>query len=885
MKKHLLKTLVALLAIAAAAINPAWGQNSTLLTTITPTDQGTYDATTDGVVTVTINGDHDFAPPAGWHMSDNSSVTVSPQTGYVITRCVFIQKFMGEDEITQSPFTLVFDEEGHHDVVGGTMPYMDGVTSIEVYGYEVHKHTVQMADGTVDAEHWSISPAEATTTGIFSGNSVTATYSGDLKIKEVIATKHLGPQDTPLTLEALTDGTVVLEMFTGTGGAPTYQYSVNGGARQTYNGLDQTINVTAGDKIQFYGTNSKYNFQAFSGTADVKAYGNIMSLVNANGFATATTLPANNAFGSLFAGYAHLKDISGLLLPATTLSENCYASMFSNCTGLTTVPSDLLPATTLARGCYYGMFQDCENLTNAPALPATTLAESCYRSMFFNCAALAAVPATLPATTLAELCYDGMFYGCSSLTTAPVLPAATLLYRSYAGMFQGCSKLDSVVCMAVSGIDIEYSTNSWLDGAGTDQSVTTKTIVANPYILWPEGYKGIPEGWTRKNPDGSNWTVYNVPLTIEATYSGTVKVSNPELGMQYSLNCADKQYMVGNTDIPVQAGDKVLFFGNGTNTTHYGNDDSEGATRILCNNESKVYGNIMSLVDENNFVSATTLPEEYYIFANLFYENTGLTDASLLLLPATTLKEGCYKGMFSHCTQLTVAPALPATNLAPHCYQDMFNNCTHLVTVPDTLRATTLAESCYQGMFSNCGELATAPVLPALTLVENCYAGMFMDCPLLSSLTCLATDVSASGCTSNWLKRAGEMAQEWTFTADPNTAWAEPSVSGIPSFKHEPSWTRKNPDGTTFDYSSNLRSMVIDGVTIRYIPGETWAAAITNHPTENPNWSFIFEIGNDIVKYQGNTELILLGGQDQWSMVQVSSSDEITPDLQYTLDE
>lgn len=197
----------------------------------------------------------------------------------------------------------------------------------------------------------------------------------------------------------------------------------------------------------------------------------------------------------------------------------------------------------------------------------------------------------------------------------------------------------------------------------------------------------------------------------------------------------------------------------------------------------KAYGNIMSLVDEENFATATALTENR-AFYGLFYSNSKLTDASGLLLPATTLTEYCYGYMFQTCNNLTAALALPATTLAGSCYKSMFYQCTNLTAAP-ALPATALAENCYYNMFYNCAGLTTAPELPAETLVENCYGNMFYNCSNLNSVTCLATDISATGCTSDWL---WNVAASGIFTAQSDTVgWQTNSPHGIPT-----GWTREN---------------------------------------------------------------------------------------------
>ena len=387
-------------------------------------------------------------------------------------------------------------------------------------------YKVSVKEGTEDAEKWTIDPTEAA-----EGSPVTATYSGEKKVKSVKAVKKGGAVDplaVPLTIEAITPGIISVS-----NPKEGMQYSKNGGAKNAVTTGD--IVLAAGDKVQFYGNgtsitsygaNSASNSTYITGSGDgftCKVYGNIMSLVDEENFATAKTLSAAYAFANLFNNSNTLTDASGLLLPATTLAANCYELMFSNCSALTAAPA--LPATQLAAHCYDSMFYGCTALTAAPELPATQLAESCYRSMFSRCTALTAAPALpatqlaancyysmfyrcyaltaapeLPATELANSCYREMFYGCSALTTAPVLPATQLAANCYYRMFASCSRLATVTCLATSGINVTNSTKDWLREAGTEAE-DTKTIYTVSTADWPSGNNGIPHSWTRVSID------------------------------------------------------------------------------------------------------------------------------------------------------------------------------------------------------------------------------------------------------------------------------------------------------------------------------------------------------------------------------------------------
>ncbi len=181
MKQKRFLSMFALLLMAATG---AWAQTETLLTTIKPTGQTTFSETTSGVVTVT-HDNNDFSDDYGWlWYSQSGSLTVEAKEGYTITRCVFKQKDKTPATITSSPFAITFNDDGYCVQSND----MDGVTSIEVYGYApapaATTYSVTLAEGTEDSDNWTISPTEAA-----EGAKVTVTYSGEKKVKSVKAVK------------------------------------------------------------------------------------------------------------------------------------------------------------------------------------------------------------------------------------------------------------------------------------------------------------------------------------------------------------------------------------------------------------------------------------------------------------------------------------------------------------------------------------------------------------------------------------------------------------------------------------------------------------------------------------------------------------------------
>ena len=194
--------------------------------------------------------------------------------------------------------------------------------------------------------------------------------------------------------------------------------------------------------------------------------------------ATAPELPATDladrCYANMFEGCKSLTKAPEL--PATKLAYGCYYFMFSDCSALTTAPEEL-PAKELANSCYNGMFCGCTSLTSAPQLPATELANSCYWRMFDGCTLLATAP-ELPATTLAYSCYYMMFRDCTSLTKAPELPAQTLDMKCYKHIFEGCKKISEIKMLAPpSEIYNNNNMDGWLNYVGTDESVTSRTLI------------------------------------------------------------------------------------------------------------------------------------------------------------------------------------------------------------------------------------------------------------------------------------------------------------------------------------------------------------------------------------------------------------------------
>ena len=250
-------------------------------------------------------------------------------------------------------------------------------------------------------------------------------------------------------------------------------------------------------------------------------------------------------------------------------------------------------------------------------------------------------------------------------------------------------------------------------------------------------------------------SIEETPLTFEAVEAGTIQVyysgsQTLPKPITYTKNGVSTS-ITATTDITVAAGDVISFSSENSSL-----GDASNYVYIQADHKCYVYGNVMSMInDEGDFSKDKTISGEYALRYMLYgNENMYNHPDKKLILPATTLSEGCYYGLFRGCLSLSKAPELPATKLTPECYRQMFRYCTALTTAPE-LPATTLEGSCYNQMFYNCTSLTTAPELPASTLAEKCYYCMFMYCPKLSSVSCKATSGMNTTNLAFWLDYAG----------------------------------------------------------------------------------------------------------------------------------
>ena len=337
--------------------------------------------------------------------------------------------------------------------------------------------------------------------------------------------------------------------------------------------------------------------------------------------------------------------------------------------------------------------------------------------------------------------------------------------------------------------------------------------------------------------EGSATIVANVdkatPLTLVAQADGKITVTfNNGITLandiHYTINNGAEQTIAKNTtgsfDIEVKKGDVVQLYslntslgGSGTVAGARGTtravDDGAKYINIRPSMKTEIYGNVMSLLKgKDNLESATALEAK-----NAFY------------------------GLFAGAEKLV-------------------NNTERLLVLP----ATTLTEGCYQDMFNGCKGIEKAPELPAPKLEKNCYLEMFYDCAKLNHVKCLATDIKAENCTKDWLGKAGSEATETkvvesVVTMTPNsddgvpTSWTAQKIVAVTDIKFEAdkmelsaggtgqlkvtlapadatdktvTWTSSNPAVATVDANGNVTGVAAGTATITAQAGDKTATCV-----------------------------------------------------------
>jgi hypothetical protein len=458
-------------------------------------------------------------------------------------------------------------------------------------------------------------------------------------------------------------------------------------------------------------------------------------------------------------------------LPATNVAQEGYYGMFSGCTAMATPPASLattlsgsaacqqmflgctsllyapdLPALTIPSNGYREMFSGCTSLREGPEIAATTVGESACAYMFGKimdgstvvspaCTSMVTGPSQLNATAMSNNCYQGMFAGCTSLEVAPMILAKTLVRKCFSEMFAGCSMLRSIP-------QAEFAFTNIGDNSCYRMFYMCSVLNGAPNMPHVTGTVG-PSGCLEMYAECAQM------LTAPAALTATTVSSN---------------------------GYKQMFF----NCKWIKVAPSISATNIQSQGCSQMFQGCIRLETAPANLPATNLGASAY--AQMFFGCSALK--AIPSFPSTSVTWSgdsvCYQ-MFQSCTSITelTEPLFSGTStLRKACFQDMFAHCTSLKTVlPGLLPATTLAQDCYRGMFQDTA-ITSAPDLKVEVLSGvDCYRYMYYGCKKLSSIRCWATNPSTQY-TLNFT--GGTLAATGAFYKKGDTSWPT-APNGIPS--------------------------------------------------------------------------------------------------------
>ena len=538
-------------------------------------------------------------------------------------------------------------------------------------------HTVKMKSGTKDAANWTIATGsgdnvrsatgDATEglTGVAKGDEVRLTYSGRLKVKSVTAT-HDGWDgnlaNIPASLIAsdgytvtIPDGTTLTGTLTGE--TQPYKITIAADATVTLDGV--TINGVNNTSYKWAGLNCLGNATIVlkDGTTNtVRGFYMLYPGIHVPEGSTLTIKGGTEGTGKLTASPfdGGTDDSSGAGIGG--------GGGFPTSCGDIDIQGGVITATggVFSAGIGGGCNQPCGNISIEGGTVTATGGPG------------------------AAGIGGGLNASCGNITIASTVTRVTATKGDAASHSIGAGNRGTCGTVTIGG------TVYWQDNAAVDNDAAT--YLAQATIVYPDPLA--------------------TPLTIEAVTPGTIQVyidGTLSTGMKYSKDGGTtKTLITQTTGIPVAKGDKVQFYGNGTSTQAYGGNPQVSIQGTGDGFQTKVYGNIMSLLDETGFATKTDLPNAGPAFSELFARNITLIDASELLLPATTLATACYYYMFYGCTSLTSAPKLPATTLATQCYTSMFYGCSSLTSAYVKAAYTEERYPC-RNMFEGCR--ATGAVL------------------------------------------------------------------------------------------------------------------------------------------------------------------------------
>lgn len=409
---------------------------------------------------------------------------------------------------------------------------------------------------------------------------------------------------------------------------------------------------------------------------------------------TELTIPTGTTSIRLY-GFYNFNNLQKVIIPDTVTSIGIYA--FQS-TGLTNI---VLPnsITSLGMMC----FSQNRQLTNIILSNQIT---SLPQQTFWQCDKLQTIVIPATVTSIGQMCFSN----CTKLNNIAFLNVTPPTLAN-ANIFNNTNALQNIYVKNEAVDTYKNAGGNWTSYTDKIKPLASMSYDDTTYTVTASGRDNVELYVDASLCDSSVYTF--VPDTIDVSHNITVKSVDPSLGildtvsqeiliegetqelknyfaltavqnssvgfekidnnvdLKYSSDGVNWSNMIsgnaGKLNLP--AGETLYFKGNNPSTP-------QGLGYFQLTGQVDASGNAMSLIYDDNFENQLTAPN--YAFQSLFLSCTALNSVEDLLLPATTLGEGCYRSLFYGCTNITKAPVLPATTLVRYCYASMFSGCSSL---------------------------------------------------------------------------------------------------------------------------------------------------------------------------------------------------------------
>ena len=428
-----------------------------------------------------------------------------------------------------------------------------------------------------------------------------------------------------------------------------------------------TITIPANATAYFKGYNvfsnsidNYYNrlFNFSGANSSIIISGNILSLQHGDNFKDKD----NSVI--LYNGFQNVNQLfsaKNLVLPSTVRVESYY-QMFSGCAYLEYGPE--LPATTLYAHCYYAMFDNCSNLKETPKLLAKNVVQSCYSGMFANCGTVKINPIY---GNIYDVTQQNSNAGNMFNNTTGTLKLLPNYYRETSMTASNVTITNNQLLYENEYLTIE-KTEPGKIRLIIGENVNNSSIKNITYVAY-------------SLDNGLSWNKIEIPnnneqIILETPYlkAGT-KVLWKGIAQTYCTYDIENYFNTNGKNVPVLYdlinNDNNEFISD--NSRKFVNGKIKAGTCAFMVGESKISGNIMSLLYGDDFMYKYELTSSYtfaFLFCGLgFYNYLNIED---LCLPATNLSKGCYAYMFAKSRINSKTPILKINRLCSFSCAFMF---------------------------------------------------------------------------------------------------------------------------------------------------------------------------------------------------------------------